>query len=172
MASPDKKEMKTLVLGLGNSILSDDGIGLHVVAGLKAVIDRPDIEIIETASGGINLLDLLMGYDRAIVIDAIQTPHGTPGHVYQLHPGSLYNSLHTGSTHGIDFASTIELGRKLGFAMPQEITIFAIEAKNVNTFGEDCSQEVKSAVPICIEKVVRLIKDNSNSECPGIDGKI
>ena len=110
-------------------------------------------------------MDLLMGYDRAIIIDAIQTPQGVPGQIYQLHPGSLCGTLHTGSTHGIDLASTIELGRKLGFAMPREITIFAIEVKNVNTFGEDCSQEVKSAIPICIEKVVRLIKEYSNNQC-------
>jgi hydrogenase maturation protease len=156
--------MKTLVLGLGNSILRDDGVGLRVAAGIKAAYNRPEVKTLETESGGINLLDWLVGYDRAIIIDAIRTPQGKPGQIYQLRPGSLYGTLHTDSTHGLDFVSVLDLGRKLGLAMPREITIFAIEAQDVNTFGEDCSQEVRLAIPTCIEKVVRFIKDNSDPE--------
>ena len=152
--------MKTLVLGLGNPILSDDGVGLRVAAGLKAVVDQPDISIVQTELGGLNLLELLVGYDRAIIIDAIQTHKGKPGHIHRLTPDSLQGTRHTDSTHGIDFASIIELGKRLGLAMPREILIFAIEAKDVYSFGEDCSPEVKEAIPVCIDQIVQIIKDN------------
>ncbi len=66
--------MKTLVLGLGNDILCDDGAGLYVARELKKTLaNRKDFSVAEASLAGLGLLDLLAGYDKAIVIDAIQT---------------------------------------------------------------------------------------------------
>jgi len=150
--------MKTLVMGLGNPILSDDGVGLKVAAGIKAAIDRPDVSILETELGGINLLELLVGYDRAIIVDAIKTRKGKPGHIYKLKPDSLAGTRHTNSTHGIDFAATLELGKRLGMDLPKDIIIFAIEAEDVHTFSEDCGLQVKRAIPVCSKGVIQFLK--------------
>ncbi|NLZ00969.1 MAG: hydrogenase maturation protease, partial [Pirellulaceae bacterium] len=78
--------MKTLVLGLGNWIVSDDSIGLRVAAELaKVLADREDVEVSEDYWGGLRLMERLVGYDRAIVIDAISTG-AAPGTIHHLTP--------------------------------------------------------------------------------------
>lgn len=146
---------KTLILGLGNSLLCDDGVGIYVAAELKNRVDRPEITVMETGVAGLSLLDLLVGYDRAIIVDAIQTVGGKAGQIYRLEPKAFDTALHTASAHGIDFTTALEFGKKLGLHLPQEIVIFAIEASDVSTFSEECTPEVKSAIPACVEMVLQ-----------------
>jgi len=149
---------KTLILGLGNSLLCDDGVGIYVAAELKNRVDRPEITILETSGAGLSLLDLLVGYDRAIIIDAIQTEGGKAGQIYRLEPEAFDTALHTASTHGIDFTTAVKFGKKLGLHLPQEIIIFAIESSDVNTFREECTPEVRQAIPTCVEMILRELK--------------
>jgi hydrogenase maturation protease len=146
---------KTLILGLGNSLLCDDGVGIYVASELKNRVDRPEITVMETGVAGLSLLDLLVGYDRAIIVDAIQTVGGKAGQIYRLEPKAFDTALHTASAHGIDFTTALEFGKKLGLPLPQEIVIFAIEASNVSTFSEECTPEVKSAIPACVKMVLQ-----------------
>jgi hydrogenase maturation protease len=149
---------KTLILGLGNSLLCDDGVGIYVAAELKNKIDRPEITIMETGAAGLSLLDLLVGYDRAIIIDAIQTIGGKAGQVYRLEPKAFDTALHTASAHGIDFTTALEFGKKIGLPLPQQIAIFAIEASDVSTFREECTPEVRQAISTCVEMILRELK--------------
>jgi len=140
---------------MGNPLLCDDGVGLRVAAELKNRVDRPDITVTETGVAGLSLLDLLVGYDKAIIIDAIQTVSGKAGQIYRLEPKSFDTALHTASAHGIDFTTALEFGKKLGLPLPQQIVIFAVEASDVTTFREECTPEVKQAVPVCVEMILR-----------------
>jgi hydrogenase maturation protease len=146
---------KTLILGLGNSLLCDDGVGIYVAAELKNRVNRPEITVIETGVAGLSLLDLLVGYDKAIIIDAIQTVGGKAGQIYSLNPKAFDTAIHTASAHGINFTTALEFGKKLGLSLPQQIIIFAVEASDVSTFSEECTPEVKKAVPACVEMVLR-----------------
>jgi hydrogenase maturation protease len=146
---------KTLILGMGNPLLCDDGVGLRVAAELKDRVDQPEVTIMETGIAGLGLLDLLVGYDSIIIIDAIQTVGGKAGQIYRLDPKAFDTTIHTASAHGIDFITALEFGKKLGLSLPQQIVIFAIEASDVTTFSEECTPEVKQAVPVCIEMVLR-----------------
>jgi hydrogenase maturation protease len=157
----------TLVLGLGNSILSDDAVGLHVAAGLQACINQPEVRVCQAEVGGLNLLELLAGYDRIIIIDAIQTRNGTPGDIYRLGWDSLSCTRRTCMTHGIDLAAVIKLGQHLRLAMPKDIIIFAIEARDIQTIGERMSPEVQQAVPLCIEKIRQLLSEEPAVAQPG-----
>ena len=156
---PVSKPVKTLVLGLGNPILTDDGAGLAVAAKLKEMINREDVTVAQAELGGMNLLELFEGYDRAILIDAIVTPNGFPGTIYKLSPQSLTRCCNIESTHSLTFADSLEVGRKLGMKLPTEIIIFAIEANDVTTFSEECSSLVKSAIPACVNRIAKLIQD-------------
>jgi hydrogenase maturation protease len=149
---------KTLILGLGNSLLCDDGVGIYVAAELKNRVNQPEITIMETGVAGLSLLDLLVGYDRAIIIDAIQTVGGKAGQIYRLEPKAFDTALHTASAHGIDFTTTIEFGKKLGLPLPQQIIIFAIEASDISTFREECTPEVRHAISTCVEMILRELK--------------
>ena len=149
---------KTLILGLGNSLLCDDGVGIYVADELKNRVDRPEITVMETGVAGLSLLDLLVGYDRAIIVDAIQTVGGKAGQIYRLEPKAFDTALHTASSHGIDFTTALEFGKKLGLSLPQQIVIFAIEASDIRTFSEECTPEVRKAIPTCVEMVLQELK--------------
>jgi len=152
------RKTKTLILGMGNSLLSDDGVGLCVVAELKNRLDQAEITILETGVAGLSLLDLLVGYDRAIIIDAIQTIDGKTGQIYRLGPEAFDTTRRTATSHDVDLTTALEFGKKAGLAIPQEIVIFAIEASDVSTFSEECTPEVRKAIPTCIEMVLQELK--------------
>ena len=146
--------MKTLVLGLGNPILGDDSAGLRVARALEDRLNQPEITVTEASVAGLGFLDLLVGYDRAIIIDAIQTNEGKAGQVYRLGPEAFNDTRRASTPHGVNFATALELGNRLGLALPQRIAIFAIEVENVSSFTEECTPEVKRAIPICVEMVI------------------
>ena len=144
---------------MGNSLLSDDGVGLYVAAELKNRLDQPDITVTETGIAGLSLLDLLVGYDKAIIIDAIQTAGGKAGQIYRLDPEAFDSTRHTASPHDVSFTAALELGKRLELALPQQIVIFAIEALDITTFSEECTPEVKQAIPICVETIIQELKN-------------
>ena len=146
----------TLVLGLGNPILTDDGVGIHVVRAVAARGRCDDVTLAEASVGGLRLLDTLTGYERVILVDAIQTPDGRAGQVYLLHPNDLRASLHSGSTHDLSLPGALTLGRQLGLVLPTDeaVTIVAIEVEDVLTFGESCTPAVAAAIPEAIEMVM------------------
>ena len=149
--------MKTLILGLGNPILSDDGVGLRVARALEDRLDWPDITVMETSVAGLDFLDLLAGYDRAIIIDAIQTREGRVGQIYKFEPEAFDATRHVSTPHDVNFATALELGNRLGLPLPQQITIFAIEVANVSSFSEECTTEVMAAIPDCVAMVIEEI---------------
>jgi hydrogenase maturation protease len=149
---------KTLILGLGNSLLSDDGVGLTVATELKNRLNESDITVMETSAAGLSLLDLLVGYDKAIIIDAIQTLDGKPGQIYRLAPEAFDTTRRTISPHDVNFTTALEFGKKVGLPLPQEIVIFAIEVSDVSTFSEEYTPQVKQAIPTCVGMVLQELK--------------
>lgn len=146
--------MKTLVLGLGNPILMDDGVGIQVVRALQPRVDDPQVTFQESSLGGLNLLDVLAGYERAIIVDAIQTRDGEAGDVYHLNSDDFEPCLHVSCAHSVDFATALELGRKIGLRLPRDITIVAIEVQDVTTFGEECTPLVQVAINTAADMVL------------------
>jgi hydrogenase maturation protease len=148
------------VLGLGNSILSDDGVGIHVARLVAARTTqhatRPGVEVAEASVGGLRLLEVLTGFDRVIIVDAIQTPGGCPGEIHRLNVNDLRTSLHADSTHDLSLRGALTLGRGLGLPLPTDeaITILAIEVEDVLTFGETCTPRVQAAIPRIVQAVV------------------
>jgi hydrogenase maturation protease len=149
----------TLVLGLGNPILTDDGVGIHVVRAVARRGLGKGVTFAEASVGGLRLLDTLAGYERVILVDAIQTPDGQPGETYRLHPNDLRTTLHSGSTHDLSLPGALTLGRQLGLALPTDeaVTIVAVEVEDVLTFGESCTPAVAAAIPGAIEMVMDCI---------------
>ncbi len=149
--------MKTLVLGLGNTILSDDGVGIRVAEELKGRLEPQETMVMETSMAGLDILELLTGYDRVIIIDAIQTRGGEAGQIYRLEPDALDATCHAASPHDVNFATALELGRRLGIPLPRDITIFAVEAADVTTFSERCTPEVEQVIPSVAALVMREV---------------
>jgi len=147
--------MKTLVLGMGNPILSDDGAGIRVAQEVGKQLNNPQVTVIETSEAGLRLLDSIVGYDKVIIIDAVQTEKGQAGQIHRMEPQDFSSAKHFSSPHQINLTTALELGKMLNLAMPQKITIFAVEAKDITTFSEKCSPNVEQA----ILKLVKMVME-------------
>ncbi|HPP54505.1 MAG TPA: hydrogenase maturation protease [Thermoguttaceae bacterium] len=150
--------MKTLILGLGNPLVGDDSVGLRVAAVLAGrLADRPEIVVEEEYWGGLRLMERMIGYDRVILIDAMVT--GLP-------PGSLrwltleeFPTQHTASSHDVNLATALAVGRHAGAALPPDeaVWILGIEAKDVQTFSEQCTPAVAEAIPKAVAAVLEKL---------------
>ena len=150
--------MKTLVLGLGNPILSDDGVGIKVAQELREKLRDPQVTVAESSLAGISLLDFVVGYNQVMIIDAIQTKGGKAGQIYRMRPEDFSSAKHLSSPHQINLITALELGKMLSLAMPQKITIFAVEAKDVSNFSEKCTPKVEKAIP----RVAKMVLEELN----------
>ena len=155
--------MKTLVLGLGNPILSDDGVGIKAAHEVANQLKNPQVTVVETSTAGLSLLDSIVGYDKLIIIDAIQTEKGEAGEIYRMGTADFSLTKHFSSPHQINLATALELGKMLNLAMPQEITVFAVEAEDITSFSEECTPEVKRAIPEVVKMVLAELKCQTSS---------
>jgi len=169
--------MKTLVIGLGNSVLSDDAAGLIVMRRVQQRVSAADIELLEMGAGGIRLLDVIPGYDRVVLIDAVMTGEAAPGTLFEVRlvdtgdsyvpneptdgPGRLASliahSPRLASAHDADLSTTLDLARRLGAAMPKEIIIFGIEAENISEFSEELTPAVAAGVGPAVDHIAAIL---------------
>ena len=152
--------MKILVLGLGNPLVSDDSVGLRVAEKLKPLLaGRSDIEVSEDYWGGLRLMERMIGFDRAIIIDAIKSG-ATPGTVHRLTPDSI-STQRSASAHDVNLPTALEFGRKAGVALPknEDILLVGIEAEDILTFSEQCTPAVEAAIPLAVGAVMRAIEE-------------
>jgi hydrogenase maturation protease len=143
----------TLVLGLGNDILTDDAVGLAVVRALRSRLkDLPDVTLVECMEMGIALLDHITGYRNLVLVDSVQTGRQPPGHLHEVSPGDL-SVLPRVTPHFLGIGETLRLGRQLDIPMPEEVRIFAIEVEDPFTLGEALSPSLQSALPAIIDRI-------------------
>ena len=143
--------MKTLILGLGNPILTDDGVGVRVAQEIQKQLPiGSPIEVTEVSIGGLTLMESMIGYGRVFLIDAIQTKKGTPGSIYRMTVDDLQAispTQHSASPHDASLITSLEVGRRMGIALPDEIIIYAVEVENVLDFNEQPTRMVAEAIP-------------------------
>ncbi|MGA7194483.1 MAG: hydrogenase maturation protease [Anaerolineales bacterium] len=154
--------MKTLIIGLGNPILGDDGVGWKVAQELTTLID-PDTSVeIDCASlGGLSLMERMLGYQRVIVIDSMETGQSAEGCVKVFPLAALENPYagHSASAHDASLMTALQAAQSIGAEIPARVDVVAIEAKNVYDFSDDLSPEIEKAVPLAAEEVLKLLDD-------------
>ena len=154
--------LKTLVLGMGNPILRDDRIGLRVIEELDAILSDSDVTLQTSTLAAMNLLECLIGFNRVILVDAIQTG-GEPGSVYRLSPQDFISRHAIPHLHNVDFFRALTLTRGLIPNLPDDIVVVGIEAEDVSTFGEDLTPEVERSIPVAVGKILQLLKGGHRS---------
>jgi hydrogenase maturation protease len=150
---------KNLILGIGSEILSDDGIGPRMVAEMKPALAERGIEFKTSLTGGMDLLDLIVGYGRVIIIDSIKTPGGKPGSVYHFSSGQFMETSHISSFHDLSFTATLQLGRKMEMDLPDQIDVIAIEIADDMTFSSDLSPLLQKKYLQVRQEVMRIAED-------------
>ena len=157
--------MKTLVIGLGNPILGDDGVGWKVAEEVKKQLpqDAP-VDVDFLSLGGISLMEHLIGYERAILIDAFALEEPT-GSILVLKLSDLpnYSAFHTTSTHDTSLQTAIELGKSMGAHLPADVEIVGIATGRIYDFSEELSAPVADAVPFAAHIVLDLLKQTIRS---------
>ncbi len=148
--------MKTLVLGIGNTILGDDGVGVRVVQELAGKINDKDIDVRGVSIDGLNLLELILGYDKLIVIDALLTEREKVGEIYRFIPENIYDPSRSAiSPHHFNLATTIEIGKKLfPGMMPTEVITFAVGTEEATMVTEEMTDSVEKAIPMVVNLVL------------------
>jgi hydrogenase maturation protease len=156
---------KTLVAGLGNPILGDDGVGWRVAESVSESISSAygryqHVEVDFFALGGLSLMEQLVGYEKVIIVDSIQTLDGQQGQVYRLSLDDLpdLSTGHTTAAHDTSLNTAMRLGRTMGADLPQEVAVVGIEAKHVYDFSEELSPSVAAAVPEAVHAVLELLQ--------------
>ncbi|MFH1676765.1 MAG: hydrogenase maturation protease [bacterium] len=152
--------MKTLVLGLGNELIADDAVGIFAARELKNRIgDKADV--IETSLHGVALMEFFIGYDRAIIVDAIRTGVHPPGTIMEFDSSELVG-VFSPSPHYSGLSEIFILAREMELEFPSEVTIVAVEAEDVLTIGGGMTEAVRAAFPELLERVENLIKNESH----------
>lgn len=148
---------RTLVLGIGSPIVSDDAIGFRIVDRLRTMA-LEDVDLEEASISGLDLIELMLDYHLVIVADAIVTTNYAPGTVMVLREESFHATIHGTNPHEVNVGTALELGRKLEpERMPKEIFFVAVEVNDVWTVGDTMTPEVEDALPEAVQTVVDLI---------------
>jgi hydrogenase maturation protease len=155
--------LKTRIIGLGNTILSDDGVGIYTVREVARRLaesgDGAKPDIVETEVAGFALMELMAGWDRVILVDCIQFDSLRAGAVVPIAPDDLRTSLKLRSVHEIDLPTVLKLGDRLGLAMPQEVRIFGIQAQDAWTFGESLSPAAARGMNRAADLILQQLGD-------------
>lgn len=146
--------MKTIVVGIGNPILQDDGVGIHVMNEVQRHINDPTITFETAYTGGFNLLDILQGYDKAILVDAVKQENSRIGDVQRFLLTEA-SSLHSNNPHDVSLPEALRLAQQLGqHQLPQEIVVIGVVVGDTSTFGDHLSTTVQQAIPHAVRMVL------------------
>jgi len=153
-----------VVIGLGNPILGDDGIGWRVADAVRA--RAPEVEVDCLALGGLSLMERLVGYQRVIIIDSIQTRDGHIGQVYRLALDDLpdFSSGHSTAAHDTSLQTALKMGRAMGAQLPDQVYVVGIEAERVFDFSEELTPRVAAASPEATQAVLELLDTQKKSD--------
>jgi hydrogenase maturation protease len=149
---------KTLILGLGNDILTDDGIGPRLVRDLAQMNDYPNVQFDTASCGGLEILEYIQGYEKVVFIDAIRTCDGKPGDVYYFIPSDFRETLHLSNLHDVQFLTALKLGNTLNMDLPSDLHIIAIEIIEDMKFSEEFTMPLKEKYPGILEKVFAIVR--------------
>lgn len=152
-------QAKTIVVGLGNPILGDDAVGWKAAELVRMDAAKLGAEVKTLSLGGLRLMEELIGYDRAVIIDAVCYDNLPLGSVRTFPLESLENPFagHLGSTHETNLQSALEMGRLLGQHLPGEVMVVAISTAPSIDFSETLSPAAAGALPAALQKVLELL---------------
>lgn len=165
---------RILIIGLGNPLLGDDGFGWRVASHVECALQEQSktvgegethssmvaaVEVERLAVGGLRLMEQMIGYDAAILIDAVTLGQQPIGSLYSYSLESLpsYSVGHLYSAHDTSLQVALEMGRNLVAKLPDAIWVIGVEVEPTFIFSESLTPSVMAAVPCTVQLVIEKL---------------
>jgi hydrogenase maturation protease len=149
---------KILILGLGNEVLGDEGLGMKIVDDLKIKELFPGVEYKNADTGGLNLLDYINGFDTVLIIDTTCGNECQPGTIHHYNLETFRETLHVSSEHDASFLTVLKTGKKLGLKIPGQVEILAIEIFRDLYLQDKLSDNIKEQYDKIRSEIINFIK--------------
>jgi len=149
-----------LILGLGNTILMDDGVGIHAArqAARLLALGEP-VKVVEAELGGFQLMDLLEGYRGAVILDAVNFPGRQPGEIVEFDLEHFQPTERLATGHQVSLPTALALGREMGRPMPEFVLVIGVQVAEAWTFGEQCTPAVAQAIEPAATRAVSIARE-------------
>lgn len=147
---------RCLLLALGNDILKDDGAGLAAARLLRDEFQK-SVDIVEAPGAGLALLELLEGYDRALLLDAIFTGYAPPGTVLEFSRDDFLQKAAAPSAHYVGLPEVLRQAERLGIVFPQELRILALEVASPFESHAGMSPATRGALPGYVDRARQVL---------------
>lgn len=146
------KNKNILILGIGNILQKDDGIGSHIISYiLETCKSIPEnIEVIDGGTAGFDLIPLMIGRDKIIIIDALKT-NAPAGSIYKFTPDYIKQSKQTYSLHDAGLKTIIDSLKLMGDN--PNIEIIGIVPEDINTLDIGISDSIKKSIPEAVKQI-------------------
>jgi hydrogenase maturation protease len=164
-------EPDALIIGLGNLLLSDEGVGIHVLRRLEqGFAFTPKIELVDGGTTGLDLLELFRQHDYILLLDALFAPEGAPGDIQILRNDAILAALSKKlSMHHLGISDVLALTRLLDYR-PQQIALLGVVPENLE-LGTELSAPVERQLPAILSSVEAILRDwhiRMQSRQPGV----
>jgi hydrogenase maturation protease len=148
---------KTVIIGIGNPLLKDEGVGIHAVRELREKALPAGVEVLDGGTAGIGLLDFFPGARKVIFVDAAEM-NLSPGTVVRFTAGEIRSQPGKAkfSAHEVGLLEVLEIAGALGQS-PSEVVIIGVQPKEIS-WGTDLTPEVHGSLPRVIEMVLKEVK--------------
>lgn len=147
-----------LLLGIGNDILKDDGIGPWICNQLQKELIHPQIHFENLNLGGLEVLEYIKDYQYVYIFDAIKTPEGQVGDVFLLNREVFRETCHLSNLHDVGFLTALDLAEELDMTLPDEIRIAAVEIREDLEFGTEFTPELQEKTG----EIMEIIREDIN----------
>ena len=144
------------VIGIGNLLRGDDGIGCRVISELEKLDLPPDVDVVDGGSGGIGLISLFEGAEKFVLIDAVDMKQ-EPGTIIQLTKDQLLNGqgvAHALDLHSGDLVGLLQLADTLGLL--KDVVLFGVQLEQVGYSGE-MTPAVAAALPQLVRAICEIV---------------
>jgi len=143
---------------MGNPFRCDDTVGLKIAEILKEKCNDKNVVVKSGSIDGLAMLDEIIGFDKVILIDSIESENGNPGDIFKIKIDPTETKPSLVASHGVDFISALKIGIQFGYKMPAQIFVYAVKIKDNTTFNEDCTDVVSASIPEVIQRVLGEIE--------------
>lgn len=147
----EKNPKGAIVVGIGNPLLKDDRVGIEVVEALKVRNSQVETAILHAV--GFDVLDTIMGYEKAVIVDACQMGM-KPGTVLEISPEEMFSQDNLVNSHAVTLGSTLKTGQMLfPEEMPDDLKLILVEVEDISTFSTQCTPVVSHAIADVVERI-------------------